>query len=259
MSTELAEIKVSDPVEQALVVGDLSALNPSQRVEYVRAVCRSTGLNPLTRPFDYIILNGKLTLYARRDATDQLRKLHGVSVTKVERQQMGDLLTVITHVAMPDGRTDQAFAAVPTANLKGEALAIAMMKCDTKSKRRATLSICGLGFLDESELEDAGDPGPRKKRQPEAPALPQSNPWDRAKTEPAPSPREELHRRVMDAMQADDITDNQLDLQLAPRYKDSPKIRFTKWQDLPDPHIAALLAPDKWAVLVANINTDPLS
>jgi hypothetical protein len=63
----------------------------------------------------------------------------------------------------------------------------------------------------------------------------------------------------MDAMQADDITDNQLDLQLAPRYKDSPKIRFTKWQDLPDPHIAALLAPDKWAVLVANINTDPLS
>jgi len=27
------------------------------------------------------------------------------------------------------------------------------MKCETKAKRRATLSICGLGMLDESELE----------------------------------------------------------------------------------------------------------
>jgi hypothetical protein len=42
---------------------------------------------------------------------------------------------------------------VPVTNLKGEALANAFMKAETKAKRRATLSICGLGILDESELD----------------------------------------------------------------------------------------------------------
>src|SRR6202008_2665643 len=36
---------------------------------------------------------------------------------------------------------------------KGEALGNALMKASTKAKRRATLSICGLGMLDETELE----------------------------------------------------------------------------------------------------------
>ena len=32
-----------------------------------------------TRPFEFITLNGKLTMYARKDATDQLRKLNAVT------------------------------------------------------------------------------------------------------------------------------------------------------------------------------------
>ena len=43
--------------------------------------------------------------------------------------------------------------AVSTAGLKGEALANSMMKATTKSKRRVTLSICGLGMLDETEID----------------------------------------------------------------------------------------------------------
>jgi hypothetical protein len=35
----------------------------------------------------------------------------------------------------------------------GEALEIAFLKAETKSKRRVTLSICGLGMLDETEVE----------------------------------------------------------------------------------------------------------
>jgi len=34
----------------------------------------------------------------------------------------------------------------------GEALANALMKASTKAKRRLTLSLCGLGFLDETEV-----------------------------------------------------------------------------------------------------------
>lgn len=54
---------------------------------------------------------------------------------------------------MPHGRQDESIGAVPIAALKGEALANAMMKCETKAKRRVTLSICGLGMLDETEVE----------------------------------------------------------------------------------------------------------
>src|SRR5690606_25662498 len=42
---------------------------------------------------------------------------------------------------------------IPLGALKGEALANLRMKAVTKAKRRVTLSICGLGILDESELD----------------------------------------------------------------------------------------------------------
>jgi hypothetical protein len=41
--------------------------------------------------------------------------------------------------------------------LPPEELANAFMKAETKAKRRVTLSICGLGFLDESEIESIAE------------------------------------------------------------------------------------------------------
>ena len=43
--------------------------------------------------------------------------------------------------------------AVNIAGLKGEAYANAIMKAETKAKRRATLDLLGLGVLDESEAD----------------------------------------------------------------------------------------------------------
>jgi len=37
--------------------------------------------------------------------------------------------------------------------MNAEDKANAIMKCETKAKRRVTLSICGLGFLDETEVD----------------------------------------------------------------------------------------------------------
>jgi len=48
----------------------------------------------------------------------------------------------------------EATGAVDIKGLTGKNLANAFMKAETKAKRRVTLSICGLGFLDESEVED---------------------------------------------------------------------------------------------------------
>lgn len=142
-----------NPYELALVKGDLSKLSDVERASYVKNLCESLGLNMLTKPFEYIVLNGRLTLYANKSATDQLRQIRKVSITKTEVNQVGDIYMVTAYAATPDGRTDCDTGALNIKNLGGDNLANAIMKAITKAKRRVTLSICGLGMLDESELE----------------------------------------------------------------------------------------------------------
>ena len=149
---EINKVSIGSIVESVVIGGDLAKLTPEQRVSYYKSVCESIGLNPLTKPFDYITLNGKLTLYARKDAADQLRKRDGVSVTRLDQQIVNDICIVTAYVSIGN-RTDAATGAVNIKGLVGETLANAMMKAETKAKRRATLSICGLGMLDETEVE----------------------------------------------------------------------------------------------------------
>src|SRR5262245_32580710 len=158
MNTAVATINEAAIVESVIAAGDLSKLPPEQRTKYYAAVCNSLGLNPLTKPFEYITLNGKLTLYARKDATDQLRKLHGVSVHIASRERVDDVYTVTARATDAKGRTDESIGAVAIGSLKGDALCNAIMKAETKAKRRVTLSICGLGMLDEAELETIPQP-----------------------------------------------------------------------------------------------------
>ena len=151
---ELVTITPGEIMEQVLVKGDLKNLSESERARYYTRVCESVGINPLTRPLEYITLNGKLTLYARKDCTDQLRKLHNVSVVESSQEELKGVYIVVCKVRDDTGRTDIARGAVDLGSLKAEALANAIMKAETKAKRRATLSICGMGFLDETEIED---------------------------------------------------------------------------------------------------------
>jgi hypothetical protein len=149
---------MSDPVsfsadERALLLGDLSKLSEDQRAKLYGTVCASVGLNPFTRPFDYIVLNGKLTLYAKKDATEQLRAIHNVSLKIVNREKVDDVYIVTAQAEKQDGRVDESTGATSITNLKGDALCNAIMKAETKAKRRVTLSICGLGMLDETEIE----------------------------------------------------------------------------------------------------------
>lgn len=146
--------KAAQIVEAVLIRGDLAALTPDERSKYYVRMCESIGLNPLTKPFEYLTLNGKLVLYALKAASDQLRTLHKVSVTELTESERDGLFIVTAKVENGEGRRDAAKGAVFIDGLRGEVLANAIMKAETKAKRRATLSICGLGFLDESEVED---------------------------------------------------------------------------------------------------------
>lgn len=156
--TEKTEIETRDSyiVEKVVLHGDLSDLSPKDRVAYYARVCNSLGLNPFTRPFEYIKLNNKLVLYARRDATDQLRSLKGVSIN-IPSRELTDGVYVVTARGTMGSRTDESIGAVDISNLKGDFRANAMMKAETKAKRRVTLSIVGLGWLDESEVADIGN------------------------------------------------------------------------------------------------------
>ena len=151
---EKADVQLSaKALENVLISGDLSKLSPADRMGYYQAVCNSLGLNPLTKPFDYITLNGKLQLYALKAATDQLREKHNISIVITNKEMVDDIYVVTAMATMPDGRTDTDDGAVSVSGLRGEAHANALMKTVTKAKRRVTLSISGLGMLDESEAE----------------------------------------------------------------------------------------------------------
>jgi len=146
-------------IEALLAKGDLSQLQPDERAKYILTLCRTLQLNPMTKPFDFLTLNGRLILYINRNATDQLRKVHRVNLTIVERGVMEvggqptDVYTVKAHAALPDGRTDESVGAVSIRGKSGEDLANCVMRAETKAKRRVTLSILGLSFTDESELD----------------------------------------------------------------------------------------------------------
>jgi hypothetical protein len=164
-------------IEKALIGGDLSSLRPEERLSFYNRLCLSLKLNPLTKPFEYIVLNGKLQLYAKKDCTEQLRKIHGVSITSVDPKQIGDLLVVVAEATDRQGRVDSATGAVNLSGLKGEALANAMMKAETKAKRRVTLSLCGLGMLDETEVATLKEQGAAQE--------PTGNKWESPQNSPA--------------------------------------------------------------------------
>lgn len=148
------DVALTSAVIESLVLrGDISGLSPADKTKYYTQLCERVGLDPATTPFKPLKLNGKELLYADKGAAEQLRNKHKISIAIAARDQVGDVYYVTARATMPDGRTDESQGAVAIGSLKGDNLANAIMKAETKAKRRVTLSIVGLGMLDESELE----------------------------------------------------------------------------------------------------------
>lgn len=133
--------------------GDISGLDPNQRVLYVTNLCQRLGLDPLTQPFKILKLQGKEVLYADKGASQQLCKVYGISTEVTKRDKIEDIYVVTVRATGRDGRFTDDDGAVTIGQNKGDTLANAMMKAVTKAKRRAVLAYCGLGMLDETEIE----------------------------------------------------------------------------------------------------------
>lgn len=174
----LSKMKVSEAdamaFEKAMIENDLKSLSTVQRLGYYKAVCDSVALNYLTRPFEYIVLNGKLTLYANKNCAEQLRENKKISIESIDKQFTNDLYIVTVSGSNGEGRKDSDQGVVSIKGLSGENLANALMKCLTKAKRRFTLSISGLGMMDETEIEDI----PAEHKQPFV-----ENPFDNMRLE----------------------------------------------------------------------------
>lgn len=189
--TELPRRDAGELMFQVLSKGDLSNLSAEEIARYEVAVCESVGLNPLTKPFDVITLPGskkkgaetsdRKVLYANRNAGDQLCGIHKITREIVGREVVDGVYIVTARASTPDGRYDESIGAVPLLKEGGrwvprddgqgsvfqpdgtftplppDQRANKMMHAETKAKRRAVLSLVGLSFLDESELDTMGD------------------------------------------------------------------------------------------------------
>lgn len=132
---------------------DSRSLSPEDRAAYVAEICRALKLNPLTRPVQFLALQGREVLYLTRGATDQLAARHGLNRETLEGPDFRTIENVKVafckvKASLPTGRYE-----VATATLKMASPADDLMKVETKAKRRATLSILGIGLLSEEEAE----------------------------------------------------------------------------------------------------------
>lgn len=176
MTTDLAvqaqhDLAIADREQAAgalqhiLATGDLSKLSNEQRVAHYLDLCRSLNLNPRSRPFDWLMLDGKLVLYPNKSCAEQLRREHQISVKVTRREPIGattdePMFVCEVEGRTPTGRTDQATKYVPLTaynkqgqryRLTGANLANAYAKAETGAKRRLVLSMVGLASPPDPE------------------------------------------------------------------------------------------------------------
>ena len=152
MENQLSNIN-TEILSSLILKGDISGLNSTQRVQYVTNLCQRIGIDPLTQPFKILKLQGKEVLYADKGCAQQLCKVYQISTEVTKREKIEDIYIVTVRATGKDGRFTDEDGAVTIGASKGDILCNAMMKAVTKAKRRAVLAYCGLGMLDETEIE----------------------------------------------------------------------------------------------------------
>ncbi|MBL8600524.1 MAG: hypothetical protein JNK72_01235 [Myxococcales bacterium] len=188
-------------VESLTQRGDLSALSDTERARFYTQMCEGLGLNPHTQPFAFLKLNGKEVLYATRGATDQLAAIHKLNREIIDGPKVIDLagtklVYAVCKVTHPNGRYETATATVPLSDPVN-----VLMKAETKAKRRATLSLLGLGILDETEVETLPQ-GPEVEREIDINADLEASPRAPAEAQPGGEPnRPKLPQALVDFYQ----------------------------------------------------------
>lgn len=157
-SLVVAQTKL-DAIEKLLAQGDLTPMTQPQRLDYMRSMCKLLGISMLGQPFDFIKnpKTGTLGMYANSKAAAQLRGVYKISLRIASTERIQDLFICTIEAETAKGRKDADIGAISLKGLSGTDAANATMKALTKGKRRATLSLCGLGSLDADTMKELSD------------------------------------------------------------------------------------------------------
>lgn len=163
--TTLTQIE-RDILNRAIETGDLAGLSSQARTNYYYSMCQRYGLDPLSRPFDYIksyegkgdSRREKLAIYLNQRGGSQLRKNHQINIEIIEHKKLDGLHIVKARATRKDGTSDEATGVVPIVDYEGKplsptAIANAIMKAEGKARHRVTMAICGLQMPDPEEKD----------------------------------------------------------------------------------------------------------
>lgn len=141
-------------------ITNLGELSDSQRTDYLIQVCQHLDIPPHLNLLEFIMMEHgdgtrNLVLYAKKGATDMLRKKMNISVDELVRTDADGCVTFTARGHNAEGRTEIAVGASYVGHLTGKELATQIMVAQTRACRRLTLQFVGGGFLDESEVQPA--------------------------------------------------------------------------------------------------------
>ena len=158
-------------IDRLMSEGAFEKWTSEQRAQYILDLCEAHGLDPRTQPIRWLVLDGRLVPYLQAGGTDQLRRINNLSTEIIEEgffkqpNLKGELVYSGTYYVKlkvfhkESGREQIGVGATAVGyadagkGMSGDSLANAVMKTFTKAQRRGTIQYCGLGMLDESELE----------------------------------------------------------------------------------------------------------
>jgi hypothetical protein len=147
----------SEAVRHYLRTGDLALMPEDEKDRVLLKMCTHFGLDPIMRPFILIPLNGKEQWYMTKAATDQVAAKLELSRKITKEEVHWDRMYARFTAEVTDGhRVEEATAYISLCRFEkvqgqqpkavpmfGDDLCNALMKCQSKAFRRATLAFIG--------------------------------------------------------------------------------------------------------------------
>lgn len=141
------DVVLKDEIQNVLTRdgGRCDNLDINQQAEYKKYLCAKIGVSPTLQPVDLIPTKNGVRPYLNKGAAELIRDTRKISIIGLELAEQNGMFIVTCKVRGANGRVDCDMGACPKGNEPNNAL----MKAVTKAKRRATLSMCGLGAIIE--------------------------------------------------------------------------------------------------------------
>lgn len=156
-------------IDYAIMRKDYSKLSLDQKHWIVHKRCLALGVNIIHSPFVWGDMKGKVALIPTKNLFEQLRANRGINIEILDSKlvlEKGIYFVKVRATEISSGRFDEDIGVTGVGILEGEALGNAMMTAITKSKNRVTGSICGVGGVDETEVESVNRLAEVQREQP---------------------------------------------------------------------------------------------